>query len=145
MSQMHTRSSVRAAEPAVSEKFGSIIVLPENTFVEQLKTRDYKQIQELRRFQGISVKGARAELERRILEFKSKFDAGEIQLPSGAPGDSHVSVSTAGIEAVSTPERREGRKRSPHRGNTAVSWPTVAPFPGVAANPIDPLSQSDPC
>ena len=65
-------------------------------------------------------------------------------MPSGVSGDSHVSVSVACIEAVSTLERREGRKRSPHRGNTALSWPTVASFPGVAANPIDPFSQSDP-
>ena len=49
-----------------------------------------------------------------------------------------------GLGVVSTPERREGRKRSPHRENTALSWPTVAPLPGVAANPIDQFSQSDP-
>ena len=102
------------------------------------------------------VKGARAELERRILEFKTKLDAGDAILPSALPSDSLVSLAGGGVGDVSTPERRDGRRRSPHRGNTVVTWPAVAslpsydgmgesaPLPNAASTVEDPLQQSDP-
>ena len=78
------------------------------------------------------MKGARAELERRILEFKTNLDAGEAILPLVSP-DARAIVAVGGVGAVSTPERRDGRKRNPHRGNTVVSqlsfrFPVVMPI-----------------
>ena len=89
------------------------------------------------------MKGTRAELERRISEFKTKLDAGEAILRLAFP-DARARVAVGGVGAVSTPERRDGRKRRPHRGNSVVTWPAVAPFPGGDANTSDPLTQSDP-
>ena len=104
MSQVQTRSSVRAAEAAAAESFDNIIALPEAVLVDQLKTGDYKQIQEFCRFLGITVKGARAELERRILEFKLKLDASEVQLHSNAMSDPRSVVPVGGVDTISTPE-----------------------------------------
>ena len=94
----HTfRVDKRTTEATPSKSFQDIIAMPSSMLEEQLKTGDYKQIQEFCRYLGISLKDARAELERRILEFKTKFDASETALPAGPPPESHVSVSTGGI------------------------------------------------
>ena len=122
MSQMQTRSSTRVTDSSAGG-FESFVALSLPMLTEQIKTGDYRQIQELCRFIGISAKGARPELEIRILDFKSKLDAGEVTLP------------TSGTAPASTPERREGRKRSPHRGSTVVPWPKVGPLP--AYDPIE--------
>ena len=154
-SQIQTRSSARAAEPPVTD-FDSIIGLPYSVLTDEIKTGDYRQIQDFCRFLGLPVKGARAELERRIFEFKTKLDAGDAILPSALPSDSRVSLAGGGVGDVSTPERRDGRRRSPHRGNTVVTWPAVAslpsydrmdesaPLPDAASTVQDPLLQSDP-
>ena len=57
-----------------------------------------------------STKGSRVELESRILDFAAKLESGEFD-----------------TGAVSTPERRDGRKRSPYRG--ALSQ--VQPLPSI--------------
>ena len=134
---MQTRSSTRATDP-ISVGFESLIALSAPLLAEQLKSWDYKQIQDLCRYMGVSAKGARAELESRILECKAKVDSGEVLLPSGG-ADSRIAATAVGAAVVSTPERRDGRKRSPHRGNTFVSWPAVAPLPAY-----DPMEGSDP-
>ena len=59
-------------------------------------------------------------------------------MPSGG-ADSRIAATAVGAAIVSTPEHRDGRKRSPHRGNTIVSWPAVAPLPAY-----DPMEGSDP-
>ena len=49
-----------------------------------------------------------------------------------------------GVGAISTPERREGRNRSPHRGNAVMNWPAVVPFPSADGRVHDPFTHSDP-
>ena len=97
----------------------------------------------------------RAELKLRILETKAKLYDGEVSLPRAG------SVSVV-ADAMSTPERRDGWKRTPYRGNTFVSepptgptappsgtGPAIAPFPNDARDRddthiSDPLTKSDP-
>ena len=49
-----------------------------------------------------------------------------------------------GVGAISTPERREGRNRNPHRGNAVMNWPAVVPFPSADGRVHDPFTHSDP-
>ena len=75
MSQMQTRSSTRVVNSSAGG-FEIFVALSLPVLTEELKTGDYRQIQELCRFMGISAKGARPELEIRILDFKSKLKGG---------------------------------------------------------------------
>ena len=78
------------------------------------------------------------------MEFKLKLDAGEAQLHSNVMSDIRSVVPVVGVGTISTPERREGRNRSPHRGNAVMNWPAVAPFPSADGRVHDPLTHSDP-
>ena len=88
LSRPATRGSIAAAaaaqsvaEPA-SISFLQIMLLSLDTIAIQLKTGEYKDVQELCKFIGVSAKGARAELEARVLEFKTKLESGEVCMPT---------------------------------------------------------------
>ena len=55
------------------------------------------------------------------MEFKLKLDAGEVELHSNAMSDLRAVVPVGGVGTISTPERREGRNRSPHRGTAIIN------------------------
>ena len=122
----------------MTDMYASMLSLPRTEFIEKLKVGHFLEIQGFCKAIKISAKGARTELECRLMEYKEQHDARVV--PSVNP---------------STPERRDGRKRSPHRGDT-FAWPTVvplpshdrmdesAPLPDAAYTMQDPLLQSDP-
>ena len=105
----------------MTETHASLLLLPRTEFIEKLKVTHFTEIQGFCKAIQISAKGARTELESRLLEYKDHHDARVV--PSVNP---------------STPERRDGRKRSPYRGDT-VAWPTVAPLPSY-----DRMEDSEP-
>ena len=106
--------------PPVTD-FDSIIGLLYSVLTDKTKTGDNWQAHYFCRFLGLLVKGARAKLERRTFEFKTKMDASDAILPSALPSHSHASVAGGGVGNVSTPKRRECRRRSSHCGNTVVT------------------------
>ena len=71
-----------------------LVLLSHVEFAEKLKSCQFTDIQSFYKAVQVSAKGARTELESRLLEYKDKHDA---RL------DESVSIST--------PERRDGRKR----------------------------------
>ena len=158
LSRPATRGSVAAAaaaqsvaEPA-SISFSQIMLLSLDTIAIQLKTGEYKDVQELCKFIGVSAKGARAELEARVLEFKTKLESGEVCMPTftGARGG-------ATVELLATPETRPGRHREPYLGGPPVSWPVAGALPTLPGATLlnhaasdedmgapDPLQHRDP-
>ena len=129
--------SAGIAEPSV-HTYVSLLALTRLEFIDRLKHGKFTDIQGFCKAVDVSAKGARTELESRLLEYKDHHDARVV--PSVIP---------------STPERRDGRKRSPYRGDT-VAWPTVAPLPsydrmedsepltGATSTVQDPFVKSDP-
>ena len=126
--------------------YASILLLSKVEFAAKLKDCQFVDLQGFCKAVSISAKGSRNELEARLLAFKDDYDSKE--------------------NAISTPERRDGRKRSPYRGDVAAALreetekceksthldldddsfadsgtatgPVIAPFPS------DPLSTADP-
>ena len=92
----------------MTETHASLLLLSRTEFIEKLKAEHFTEIQGFCKAVQISAKGARTELESHLMEYKDHHDARVV--PSLNP---------------STPERRDGRKRSPYRSDT-VAWPTVA-------------------
>ena len=154
VSRPMTRGSVAAAALAQSvpessaNAFVDLMNSPQDVLADQLKAGEYKDIQELCKFIGVSAKGARAELAARVLEFKSKLASGDACMPAIVGTRGGVSV-----ELLSTPENRPGRFREPHLGGPVLSWPgsdQVPALPGSinpssnAAAADEPMDESDP-
>ena len=104
------------------------------------------------KFIGVSAKGARAELEARVLEFKTKLESGEVCMPTFTGARGGVTV-----ELLATPETRPGRHREPYLGGPPVSWPGAGALPTLPGATLlnhaasdedmgapDPLQHRDP-
>ena len=77
------------------------------------------------------MKGARAALECCVLEFfKTKFETGEVCLPTATGARGGVTV-----ELLSTPEKRPGRFRKLHLGGPPLTWPLPDALPGLPSSP----------
>ena len=100
-----------AETSAVGVSFVELLRLSPEDLTASFTDADYKDIQEMCKFIGVSAKGARAELQVRILDFKAKFDAGEVDMPE---------------VVVDSPEGRNGRARAPRPGVAAAVVRTAA-------------------
>ena len=95
------------------ESYASLLLLSRVDFIEKLKSGQFTDIQGFCKAVQVSAKGGRSELESRLLDYKDKHDA---------RADAFV--------PISTPERRDGRRRSPYRGEpTGNAWPLPDPLP----------------
>ncbi len=106
-----TRSGGGAAEvdaKAMGGEYSEMLKKPMEEFKLLLPAGEYRDMQQLCKFIGISAQGSRAELDRRVLEYKQKLDVGEVDAPR-------------------SPEGREGRARSPRHGVAAAASRSVAP------------------
>ena len=81
-----------------------MLLLSRSDLIEKLKVGHFTEIQAFCKAIQVSAKGARTELERRLLEYKDQHDARVV--PGVNP---------------STPERRDGRMRNPYRGDDAAA------------------------
>ncbi len=111
--------AMAAAEQSTEVKvaFAELVKLPVTQLKEKLSEGEYREVQALCQHLGISAKGQRSELERRIVE--------------------HVEVKSASEdpqEHLASPETRDGRNRSPKTGVAAATLRAAAPL-GKAQSP----------
>ena len=112
-------------------------------FADKLKTGNFTDVQSFCKAVQVSAKGARTELENRLLEYKDKHDS---RITSSR-------VRSAFPEG-GTPEGRPGRARSPHVANSPRAWPLPDALPAVqiqsglvadeTMNANDPMQKHDP-
>ena len=101
--------------------YASMLMLSKIEFAAKLKDGQFVDLHGFCKAVSISAKGSRTELEKRLLAYKEVYDSRDGLTESNA---------------TSTPERRNGRMRSPHRGTTVINWPVVAPFPSADAHVV---------
>ncbi len=103
----------KGAEVKVTVPYAEILALPTPQLEATLAQGEYSDVQALCKHAGLSAKGTRSELERRIIE--------------------HATEQLEAAPSAKSPERRAGRARSPKHGAAAAAVRTAVQDDEIAA------------